>query len=72
MTELYTHISNRALKEPAERYEHNKAAAITAAKKRIEEGGLKSTGNPVNRGVSRSPFRTFFRTSALLMCLGFR
>jgi len=36
MTELYTHISQRALQKAAEKYEQRKGAALERARKNLE------------------------------------
>ena len=37
MTQLYTHISQRAMQEAAEKYEQKKAEAMAQARKTLEE-----------------------------------
>lgn len=48
MTELYRHISNRALEEAAERHEQRKAEAMEAAKRKLQEQADPDVRSAVN------------------------
>ena len=48
MTDLYTHISQRAMEDAARRYEQRKAELLAEAKKRLAETPANETYPPVN------------------------
>jgi hypothetical protein len=48
MSELYTHISQRALEEAAERFEQKKAESMAKARKRLQDDAGKRPMEPVN------------------------
>jgi integrase len=48
MSELYTHISQRAMEEAAERYERRKAEVMNEARKRLKDNAGKQPADPVN------------------------
>jgi hypothetical protein len=48
MTELYTHISQRAMEDAARRYEQRKAELLAEAKKRLLEPPANENQPPVN------------------------
>ena len=48
MTELYTHISQRAMEDAARRYEQRKAELLAEAKKRLLEPAANENQPPIN------------------------
>ncbi len=65
MTELDTHISQRAMEDAARRYEQRKVELFAEAKKRLLERPCKRESTSRKLGMSRVQFRTKFRKWAL-------